>query len=114
VATDPKERWSVPDVRSKLDEIDRLNERLDYRARLLIYTVAARLLAEIEIGPADHDEPTEVFNALDDYSVAWLRVADRFVWFDDEQLDAVIKALQLSREANYRAMGKPKGRANNT
>ncbi len=105
-----EDRWSRAGVRARLDEIDRLNDRLISGTSLQVCAVANCRLAQVEVGPADWSEPEGLGQSLDDDSVVWLRIADRLVWLSDDQVDAVLKAMELSREANHLALGIPRSR----
>lgn len=78
--------------------IERANASLHRQA---IYAVTSDLV-DINVFPVGYHEPAQAVEASadeQDWAVAHLSLADRFVWLGDEQVDALISALELSRAA---------------
>lgn len=66
-----------------------------------IYAVS-RPLDELAAWPVDYSEPPEALDVAGEekqVAAVGLRVADRFVWLGTPEVEALIRALQLSHEA---------------
>lgn len=97
MSTDAKDERYPPAV---ILQLEALNRRL---TRLRIYAVSHGL-DDISVWPADYQplgDAKAVSRGEDVKAMIGLRVADRFVWLDDDMATVLIQALEVSGAAAH-------------